>query len=84
MVPFAIAISAGILFLLRALIAFWTETKRTHNSNVQIRSKSAPSVMSFRAADRPSATPSFEERLKNAANAANEADDRTSFHYVTH
>jgi len=83
MVPFAIAISAGILFLLRTLIAFWTETSRAHHSNVQIRSKRVRELTPFSTANRPSTTISS-ARLRDAAEAANEADEGTGLGYMTH
>ena len=84
MVPFAIAISAGILFLLRTLIAFWTETTRAHRSNLQIRSKGVRKLTPFSTANRPSAAVIFSARLRDAAEAANEADEGTGLRYMTH
>lgn len=84
MVAFAIAISAGILFLLHTLIAFWTETTRAHQSNVRVRSKRVRRLTPFSTANRPSATVISPARLRDAAEAANEADEGTGLRYMTH
>jgi len=84
MVLFAIAISAGILFLIRLLIAFWMETTRGHRTNVQIKSKRVRNVMPFRTANRTSETLNFSARLRDAAEAANETDEGHGFRYMTH
>lgn len=77
MVPFAIAISGGILFLLRVLIAFWVEEKRTHEPRVQIKTKHVAEVSPFNALARSSGMLNYEVRLKSAAAAVNEADEKT-------
>ena len=84
MVSFAVAISAGILFLLRSLIAFWMETARAQRVNVQIKSKRVRNVMPFRTANRTSEALNFPARLRDAAEAANEADEGNGFRYMTH
>ena len=76
MVPFAIAISGGILFLLRVLIAFWVEEKHTHEPRVQIKTKHAGEVSPFNALARSSRVLNYEVRLKSAAAAMNEADEK--------
>jgi hypothetical protein len=83
MVPFAIAISAGILFLLRTLIAFWTETTRAHHSNVQIRSKRVRKLAPFSTTNQPSAMV-ISDLLRDGAEAANEGDDGKGLRYMTH
>lgn len=77
MVPFAIAISGGILFLLRVLVAFWMDEKRTHETRVQIKTKNAGDVIPFNTLARSSRALNYEVRLKSAAIAVNEADEKT-------
>jgi len=83
MVAFAIAISAGILFLLRALIAFWMETARAHRANDRIKSRRVGNVMPFRTMNRTSETLNVSVRLRNAE-ATNETDEGHGFRYMTH
>ena len=79
MVLFAIAISGGILFLLRVLIAFWVEEKHTHETSVRIRANNVEEVIPFNTLERSPRALNYEARLKSAAMAVNEADEETGF-----
>jgi hypothetical protein len=62
---FVITVLVGIVFLLRVLIAFWTETTPTHHSGVvQTRSNKAIGVVPFRATARSSKIVTLDRRLR--------------------
>ena len=80
---FVIAILVGIVFLLRILIAFWTETTPTrHSGVVQTRSNKASGVVPFRATARSSKIVTLDRRLKNAARTANDAESQRGYQYL--
>lgn len=81
---FVIAILVGIVFLLRILIAFWTETTPTHQSGmVQTRSNKASGVVPFRATARSSKIVTLDRRLKNAARTVNDdAGSQRGYQYL--
>jgi hypothetical protein len=72
MFPFIIAVLVGILFLLRVLVAFWTETKPAKKSSpIPLSAKKLAPVVPFRTAARPTSQLSLDARLRKALRTAN-------------